>query len=173
MLIEELVSRIRALPNCTVLPPSGVPKTNEEQKLPDDIIRFYELCGGVTLFDDAPYSVRILPPEEFKQTTPIFWDDKIMEAAQETLEYKVSYGWYAIVDLHDSNYLSIDLNRKRKGRCYQTFWDSYAVIGETPIVARSFSDLLERLLENQGDYWYFLKDDFVPLGDAYDDVELE
>lgn len=86
MIIEELVSRIRTLPNSTVLPPNGVPKTNEEHKLPDDIIRFYELCGGVTLFDDAAYSVRILPPDEAKQTTPIFWDDEIMEAAQETLE---------------------------------------------------------------------------------------
>ena len=80
--------------------------------------------------------------------------------AKKTLEYKISSDWYVIVDLHDSNYLSIDLNSKRMGRCYQTFWDSYAVIGETPIVANSFRDLLERLLENKGDYWYFLKDVF-------------
>lgn len=173
MHIEELVNRIRTLPNCTVIPPSGLPRTDEEHRLTDDIIRFYELCGGVTLFKDAPYSVRILAPDEVKQSTPIFWDEEIMEAAQETLEYKISSGWYVIVDLHDSNYLSIDLNKKRRGRCYQTFWDSYAVIGETPIVASSFSDLLERLVENQGDYWYFLKDEFVPLGDAYDDVDLD
>lgn len=93
--------------------------------------------------------------------------------AQESIEFKVSSGWYVIVDLDESNYLSADLNRKRLGRCYQTFWDSYAVIGETPIVASSFSDLLERLLKSQGDYWYFLKEDFISLGDAYDGVELD
>lgn len=168
MIIDELVTRIRTLPNCTVLSPSGLPRTNEEHGLPDEIIRFYELCGGVTLFEDAPYSVKILQPDEVRQTIPIFWDEEIMEAARESIEFKVSSGWYVIADLHDSNFLSVDLNRNRLGRCYQTFWDSYAVIGETPIVASSFSDLLERLLENQGDYWYFLRDDFVPLGDAYD-----
>lgn len=173
MLIEEIVTRIKTLPNCTVLPPSGLPRTNEEHALTDEIIRFYELCGGVTLFKDAPYSVRILPPDEVKQATPIFWDNEIIEAAQESIEFKVSSGWYVIVDLDESNYLSVDLNRKRLGRCYQTFWDSYAVIGETPIVASSFSDLLERLLKSQGDYWYFLKEDFISLGDAYDGVELD
>jgi antitoxin YokJ len=173
MHIDELVTRISTLPNCTVLPPSGLPRTNEEHEFTDEIIRFYELCGGVTLFKDAPYSVRILTPDEVIRTTPIFWDDEILDAADESIEIKVSSSWYVIVDLHDSNYLSIDLNRSRLGRCYQTFWDSYAVIGETPIVASSFSDLLERLLENQGDYWYFLKNDFVPLGDAYDGVELD
>lgn len=172
MLIDELVTKISTLPNCTVLPPSGLPKISEEHELTDEIIRFYELCGGVILFKDAPYSVRILKPDEIVQTTPIFWDGNILEAAQESIEVNVSSSWYVIVDLHDSNYLSIDFNRSRLGRCYQTFWGSYAVIGETPIIASSFSILLKRLLENQGDYWYFLKDDFVPLGDAYDGIEL-
>jgi len=172
MIIDELVARISTLSNCTVLPPNGLPRINNEHELTEEIIRFYELCGGVTLYEDAPYSVRILTPREVVQASSIFWNDEVLEAAQNSIEMKVSSSWYAIVDLHDSNYISIDFNKSRLGWCYQTFWDSYAVIGETPVVARSFGNLLEQLIENQGEYWYFLKDDFESLGDAYDHVEM-
>lgn len=37
-----------------------------------------------------------------------------------------------------------------------------------PLIAHSFTDLLERLLKNQGNRWYWLEDHFQTLGDAYD-----
>jgi hypothetical protein len=40
-----------------------------------------------------------------------------------------------------------------------------------PIVARSFTDLLSRLLRAEGNHWYWLEPGFEPLGDAYDDAE--
>jgi hypothetical protein len=40
--------------------------------------------------------------------------------------------------------------------------------GRTAIIATSFSELLTQLLANSGESSYWLKDDFVTLGDAYD-----
>jgi hypothetical protein len=36
------------------------------------------------------------------------------------------------------------------------------------VIATSFSELLTQLLANNGESSYWLKDDFVTLGDAYD-----
>jgi hypothetical protein len=46
---------------------------------------------------------------------------------------------------------------------------TYALQGDSPIVALSFAELLTRLIDNNGQEWYWQREDFVPFGDAYDD----
>jgi len=63
--------------------------------------------------------------------------------------------------------VTIDCSPTRLGRCQDGFWDRHAVAGSCPLVALSFAELLERLVEGRGERWYWLRDD-PGYGDAYD-----
>jgi antitoxin YokJ len=65
--------------------------------------------------------------------------------------------------------LSIDTDPTRNGRCYDSFHDVHGIVGSDPVIARSFAELFERLLDSGGGHWYWLEPDFVSLGDAYDE----
>lgn len=47
---------------------------------------------------------------------------------------------------------------KRLGRCYDSFFDRHGIVGESQIIANSFTDLLINFINNQGQYWYWLKE---------------
>lgn len=51
-------------------------------------------------------------------------------------------------------YLTIDLNEERKGRCYDSLFDRHRIVGETQLIATSFTDFIQRLLDNKGQHWY-------------------
>jgi antitoxin YokJ len=170
--IRELISVVQTLPHCKVLPPSELPSIEDNLLLPPDVKEFYEVCGGMILFENESYSVKIVSPNEVVLANPVIIDEEIIEAekAKGDYESKISTGWYIIADLDNSDYLVIDFNKNRLGKCYKAFWDSYPSIGDTPIVANSFTELLNQLVLNKGGYWYFLEDDFKSLGDAYDNA---
>ncbi|QXJ40039.1 Antitoxin YokJ [Parageobacillus caldoxylosilyticus] len=71
MNIENLINKIKTLPDCVVYPPSGIPKVNKSHTLPDDVLKFYELCGGVVLYEKADYPVLIVPPQDFVLANPV------------------------------------------------------------------------------------------------------
>ena len=48
------------------------------------------------------------------------------------------------------NFITIDLFKERLGKCYDSFWDRYGVVGEQPIIANSFTELLEQLFKGKG-----------------------
>jgi hypothetical protein len=158
--IEALVSVIRTTPNCSVYDPVGLPLVREGESLPDDLQQFYSLCGGMDLFRNEPYSLMIVPPSNFVLANPVI----VGELAQDD----ISSSWYLLGDDHHGDYLTIDLNLERLGRCYDSFFDCHAIVGSCPIIATSFTDFLSRFYENRGQYWYWLRPDFLPLGDAYD-----
>lgn len=81
----------------------------------------------------------------------------------------ISHDWYMIDRDPDQQYLTIDLNPQRVGRCYDGFIGRHAVALECQIIATTFADLLTRLVNNKGDYPYWLQDTFEPLGLAYDE----
>lgn len=172
MNINQLVTKAKALPNCIVLPSSGLPQVENDLTIPDDIKEFYNLCGGMALFEGAAYAVRIVKPEEVVFANPIIIGEDIINAEIQkgTYEGEISRHCFIIADLYNSDYIVIDFNKERVGQCYKAFWDGYPEVGGTPIVAKSFTELLERFIDNGGDYWYFLKDDFVSYGDAYDGI---
>lgn len=113
------------------------------------------------LFESEDYSCIIVPPEEFTLSNPVI----IGEPAEEDIS---SHG-YIVGHGGNGDYISIDLHQDRLGKCYDSFWDRHGVVGDCPVIANSFTELLERLVQNSGERWYWLNEDFKSLGDAYDD----
>lgn len=171
--IKQLVEQIKSDSSCTVLSENGLPNLDVKYSLPRDLTEFYSLCGGMILYEEKPYSAKIVSPHEFVPANPILIDADIIEAekAKGTYENERSIDWYIIASLGNSDYIVIDLNPERMGHCYKAFWDSYPSVGDTPVIANSFTELLEKLLEQNGDYWYFMRGDFTSMGDAYDGLE--
>ncbi|MFC7443076.1 SMI1/KNR4 family protein [Laceyella putida] len=169
--ICQTIKGLQSLSDVEIDKPSGLPRVVENQCLPDDLQLFYEKFGGVTLFPHAENTYRIVQPQEFKLANPILIAD------EELLELELNRGntqllftseCYVLVDLGDANYIVIDLNKERHGLCYLGFWDSFGVIGETPIIAKSFKELLQKMIESEGEeVWFFEKEDFQDYGDAF------
>ena len=161
MSMEKLVARIADMSDCHILPRAGQPSVTGPHLLPDDLITFYELCGGALLFENASYSTSIVPPQEMVPANPVIRGENIEDDVSET--------WYILADDLNGDYFTIDLGRERLGRCYDSFWDVHATPGDSKVVATSFTDFLVRMLNNKGQHWYFLQPEFVSLGDAYDE----
>lgn len=162
--IKELISQIGTLSHCYVLEPAGLPKIDETKHiLPEDLKEFYSLCGGLVLFENKDYTIYVVSPDKFVLANPII--------VGELCEEDISSNWYIVCNDGKDEYLTIDLEKDRLGKCYDSFFDRHGLVGESQIIATSFTDLLERLIDNKGQYWYWLRDDFKSLGDAYDDLE--
>lgn len=160
--INQLIKKVKSLPNCRVHEPRDLPIIDiNKHILPDDLKEFYSLCGGLTLFENEEYQIHIVTPEEFVLANPVI--------VGELCEEDISSDWYIICNDGKNDYLTIDLSKERLGRCYDSFFDRHGLVGESQIIATSFTDLLENLIKNKGQYWYWLKSDFESLGDAYDD----
>lgn len=161
--INQLITEIKSLPNCRIHEPAGLPKIDEmKHTLSEDLKEFYRLCGGLSLYENEEYPIHIISPEKFVLANPVI--------VGELYDEDISSNWYIICHNGKDEYLTIDLDEKRLGRCYDSFFDRHGLVGESQIIATSFTDLLERLLKNKGQYWYWLKSDFQLLGDAYDDL---
>jgi hypothetical protein len=165
MNMRELITQIQATPDCQVFAPVGMPIIREGHLFPEDLRSFYTLCGGVRLFKGRDYAVTLVSPRQFVAANPVIVGDVV--------EDDISSTWYIIADDGNGEYLTIDLSRERLGRCYDSFFDCHAVAGSCPIIAPSFTDLLMHLYENQGQYWYWLRPNFTPIGDAYADNDNE
>jgi len=166
MKIKELLEKIKALPDCKVYPPNGLPKLdNINHKLPSDIVEFYQYCGGVTLFKSENYMYNVVSPDEFILANPVI--------VGELCEEDITSEWYIIVKDGNGDYLTIDLSNERLGRCYDSCWDKHGVVGECPIIAKTFTELLENLVLNKGEQCYWLRDEFISIGDAYDGIDMD
>ncbi|MDJ1472405.1 SMI1/KNR4 family protein [Cytophagaceae bacterium DM2B3-1] len=157
-LFLELLTKIREDKECIYLDRSFIPRPPEGLLLPEDIILFYTHCGGVELFPNKNYSMKIVAPQDFVRANPII--------AGTDGEDDRSYNWF-IIGESGSQYITIDLAQERLGRCYDSFWETHALKGNCPVIATSFTELLESLYQHKGEYWYWLRDDFHSLGDAY------
>lgn len=171
MNIEQLITKIKADSSNNIFPPEGIPTVGGKYTLPTDLVQFYSLCGGVQLYEDKPYSTKIVAPNDFVSANPALIGAEIIEAekAKGTYDNEISVDWFIIASLGNSDFIVMDLNPERHGRCYSAFWDSYPLVGDTPIIANSFTELFQRLIDNEGEYWYFLEKDFS-MGDAYDNI---
>jgi len=165
--IAELIRIAQSTPSCLVLSPSGLPTVREPHVLPNDLKDFYHLCGGVILYSQSAYTIKIVSPNDFALANPKIFESFSREELAESKE-DISWSWYIVAEGENSQYITIDLDPTRLGRCYDSFWDSYAMAGSSPIVARSFTELLNNLIANKGQHWYWLQPDFESLGDAYD-----
>ncbi len=155
--ISQLIQNIRERDDCEIKQANGLPDISLEE-LPKDVLEFYTLTGGALLFSESPYSIEIVSPKNFVRANPIIRGD--------SGEDDISFHWY-IVATSGEQYITIDLAPSRLGRCYDSFWDCHAIKGSCPIIAMSFSELLERLHDSKGENLYWLESQFTDLGDAY------
>ena len=160
-----LLDQIRNSKDCVVLPSSGLPKINRVHSLPKDVEEFCSECGGIKFFTSSDYSIEIVTPEEMKLSNPMIlpegWEADVPDD-------DISNDWYIVAKAGPEQSISIDLNEERIGKSYDSFWDIHASPGQSGIVATSFTELLEDIFKSRGKYWFWLADDFVSLGDAYD-----
>ncbi|MHC5354591.1 SMI1/KNR4 family protein [Myroides sp. LJL115] len=116
--------------------------------------------SSIVLFQNTEYSIKIVGADEFTRANPVI--------VGEDVEDDISYNWYIIAHDNNSQYISIDLTKDRLGYCYDSFWDRHGLVGEQPIIAKSFTELLKRLYNSKGKSWYWTESDFSFYGDAYD-----
>ncbi|HDR9499368.1 TPA: SMI1/KNR4 family protein [Burkholderia cepacia] len=158
--IKEVVEIIRSDGRCQVLPVSGslpsLPKP--DMMYPNDLVEFYNLCGGVILFRAGKDNVsfKILPADEVLQTNMIIVGDPC--------EGDISFSWYAICKTDNGDCISIDASKERNGRCYDSNFEIHGVVGGCPVIALSFSELIDGLYKSSGvDIFWKTRD----CGDAY------
>lgn len=166
MNILELIEIIKLDNRCEVSP--GNMETLLPENLPDDLKLFFEKTNGIILFKNEPYGIEIVNRKDFIPTNKYLYpeDDIIWEE----LEGEISNQWYLIAKADEmSQYISIDLTKERNGQCYDSFYETHSLEGDSPIIAKNFTELLINLYQNKGQHWYWLQDDFEKLGDAYDE----
>ncbi|MGE8342955.1 MAG: hypothetical protein ACN6OI_18140 [Flavobacterium sp.] len=61
------------------------------------------------------------------------------------------------------------MRKSHLGYCYDSFLETHANPDESMIIAKSFTELLERLYSSNGEDWFWLDDEFESYGDAYDE----
>jgi hypothetical protein len=148
--------------------------------LPEDLSKFYHHTNGAELFGKGTSaSYRI---EGVENLMRLDWGP--MSETLREIDTPNGHIWFRLVKLADGSSLAInprpqypDAIRKRflddPGRCE---WDDFVAIchcrcetqgkpDQNPVVATSFTELLERLLDG-GPEPYWLKPEFVGHGDA-------
>jgi antitoxin YokJ len=155
--IKELIQSVRSKSGCFVRPPVGLPDVGSH-RLPDDVQELYENCGGIELFPNRNFGITIVSPTDFVKANPVIAG---VEGKGDISEF-----WY-IAAKSGEQYITIDLHPQRIGRCYDSFWDRHAVAGSCPIIAKSYRELIQRLVCSSGDSWFWLDREFVNYGDAY------
>lgn len=170
MSLHELLTRIRHAPDCEVLAPRGLPVVREEHVIPEDVREWYGLCGGISLYRKQPNRFCIVPPTEIVLANPVLMPGLSQELLASSAG-DISWYWYIIAHDWGGNYLTIDLSRERLGRCYDSFFGYHAMPGYCAVVARSLTELITHLYENQKDGRYWDAPDFVSLGDSYDVID--
>ena len=160
MSIKSIIEIIKSDSRCQVLPVSGTLPSlpNADMAYPNDLVEFYNLCGGVILFRAGKDNVsfEILPAGEVLQTN--------MLIAGEPCEDDISFSWYAICKTDNGDFISIDTSKERSGRCYDSNFEMHGVSGSCPIIALNFSELLGELYKSSGiDIFWKTRD----YGDAY------
>ena len=152
MTVDEFFDFAERAAGWQVLKPGGEPALAGS---PHDLARFLERCGGVVTRANVAVGSRVVPAQE--------------AIIGERDEHDRSAHWSLIAEDDNSSTALravIDLDPQRLGRVYDGFWDRFGVAGSMPVIALSFTDFLERLVQSSGEpYW---ADEDLGLGDAYD-----
>lgn len=111
------------------------------------------------MFAQQPCAITLVSPKDFVKANPVIAG---VEGSGD-----LSADWF-IVAKSGEQYVTIDLDPNRLGRCYDSFWDRHAVAGSCPVIARSFRELVEKLIGSRGKQFFWTLPDFVSYGDAYD-----
>ena len=153
---------------CRLLPPAGPVVISEAFRVPSDLRRFHELCGGALLFEGAPFEWRVSGPQQLVPASPRLLGPELAQETAIRQPDDVTNACFIFADTGEGSAESmvvVDLHPARGGRYYDAFWDSYGVVGQMPVLAFTVADIMWRLLETHGEH--------VPQpepgnGDAYD-----
>ncbi|AWK03528.1 SMI1/KNR4 family protein [Flavobacterium crocinum] len=169
MKITELIEMIKQDKNCNVRPANH--DIAMPANIPEDLKEFFELTDGIRLFEERSFGINIVGRKDFIPTNKrLYPPDDVM---WEEIEDHVSNEWYLIAETEQlSQYISVDLTKERFGQCYDSFYETHSLEGDSAIVAKNFTDLLYNLYSNKGKHWYWLQPEFIKLGDAYDEPTL-
>jgi hypothetical protein len=162
--LSELVSRLREDATCVLAQPvGGVAST--PLRLPDDLRQFYEVCGGLVMFSDAPFVWEIVGPHDLVPTN--------LEVLGEQVEDDITSSWFVIARQQgdSSALISIDLGPDRLGWCYDSDVEIHGLVGDSAVLAHSFTELLDELVNSRGQYIFWEDERFVSKGDAYDAID--
>jgi hypothetical protein len=173
MSIKELLQIVTKISDCRVYPSTGLPKVPDGYILPSDIKEFYSLCGGIDLYSNTEgFFYKFLPPEKFLFANLVILGEETALEISSSKEYQkdVTLNCFTIISDSNGDFLVIDLNKMRHGFCYDAFHETYCLVGDMPIIAKSFTELLEKLIKNEGKSIFWLDDNFEPLGEAYDNT---
>src|SRR5207248_10185624 len=121
---------IQVNPDCRIDVPVGQPGIGEHHRLPDDLRNFYQLCGGLSLAENTAYSVTIVPPTKCLLANPVILGEKVAERVRRTQRENISWSWYSIADYGNGNYITIDLDQRRLGRCYDSSHETHGLRGD-------------------------------------------
>jgi hypothetical protein len=168
MNIDQLIEVIEKDPKCNLIPPTGSPfLTHTGHCLPEDLRKFYELCGGMELFAAEEFGFRIATPKTFLPSNPLLLGESYNDA-KEVYDADRSAAWYVIAfgTKLPQVIVTIDTDLKRLGYCYDSFWDVYAT-GNSKIVAKTFTDLIQNIYECRGLDIYWERSGFE-IGNAYE-----
>ena len=91
MAVRDLVELASRSDRCAVHPQAGVPTVRPEHRLPDDLAEFYQLCGGVDLYQGADY--------EFSITSQLLESNVVIVGEQ--FFDDISASWYTIAATPD------------------------------------------------------------------------
>jgi len=162
--IRELISRLREDATCVFAQPVGEDAATPPG-LPDDLRQFYETCGGLVMFSDAPFVWVIAGPHELVPTN--------LEVLGEQVDDDITASWFVIARQQgdSSALISIDLGPDRLGWCYDSDVEIHGLVGDSAVLAHSFTELLDELIDARGQYIFWEDERFVSKGDAYDAID--
>ena len=165
--VEKIINRIKENKECKLI--NRKKRIDTNLRLPNDLKYFYEHYDSLEMFIDNPFGMRIVPLKDLVVTNNQLYskDDVIWDE----LEGDISNKWYIIAEAEQlGQYVSIELGDKHFGYCYDSNHETHANPGYCQVIAKSFSEFLERLYECQGEgtTWFWLEEDYPDYGDAYD-----
>jgi antitoxin YokJ len=159
--LRELLSRLREDSSCVFAQPTG-DAASGSFPLPDDLRQFYEICGGLVMFSNAPFVWEIIGAHELVPTN--------VEVLGEQVDGDITSSWFVIARQQgdSSALISIDLGADRLGWCYDSDVEVHGLVGDSAVLAHSFSELMNELVDSRGQYIFWKAENFTSKGDAYD-----
>lgn len=97
--------------------------------IPNQVIDFYSVCGGLILFKSSDNCIEILPPTEVLPSNKVILSEETYNELLLDDELGISMNWYSIGKYDYNEYISIDFSTdlNRAGRCYDSFHETWDI----------------------------------------------
>ena len=125
--------------------------------MPDDVIYFYSKSNGALIHpSDSDYDIsnngshwlwEILAVCDIRSIADSGWSHADSPLHQRHAK------WFQIIDVQNGDYLSIALDSAHPGEILDTFHETLNMVGYNHIIAKSFSELVSRLLDSRDACW--------------------